>query len=695
MTTLPRRGPGGVILSGAGVVEQDASNAALPMAAASRAFQTTTEAIGNVAETRQKMSYYEGIIREGAAEAEARRLAAEFDIALDRERFEALGGANPVPAGNLSAFGAERGKAIFDEFIGRASDELVRNRLQPRLEQTQAKWQLQIDDDARNRMVDKAKADILQTGRLLANQYHSAPSPAARATTVKALDDTLAAAKRAGIMSEEGAAVFRAKWIDAAQSDAIVAAASINPPAAMSMLDTPEFSTMDPGTKERLRGAIQADIKTADRLAKADAVEQNRRAVIDQRYTLDALAVQQAKGKLLTETEISEFENKNTILPENRGAWHAIKVQAARAGAKAEKDAAKHKDIIDRMSAGHRVSQQELDSVARALPPGTPLAEVANVALASARQIRMIPTDARRALEAALYNGSPEDRVVAASAIREMGDDAGLNKEDQYVASFISNLTAAGSSPADTAKKVDQFRQAHDMKAREQLAETWGGRKGGLSKRAFEAVESMFGGQDEGAAGAYVDAAALWEQEARAAAVVTGDLKQAEAAANDALKRGYGPSRVALGGFTIAPPEKKFSIYGDPDTDAEWIGRQINDRFNQRVGPNVATHSGETPWRDRLFLLADHVTQRALRAGMDPEYAVMRLDPDTGKISHVIDFNDIRGLAYFTPDRNKEMTRLSEKERDETDKGVDAARKQRDDMQRRAASPNDAFGVSP
>ena len=682
MTTQPRRGPGGVILSGAGVVEQDATNAGLPMAAASRAFQTTTEAIGNVAETRQRMSYYEGIIKEGAAEAEARRLSAEFAIALDRERFEAVEGANPVPAGGLSAFGAERGKALFEETMGRASDDLVRNRLQPRLEQTQAKWQLQIDSDARVKLVDKAKADIIETGRLLAAQYHSAASPAARAATLKSVDEMLTAATSAGIMPAEGAAVFRAKWLDAAQSDAVVAAASINPQAALSMLDAPEFSAMDPGAKERLRGAIQADVKTADRLAKADAVEQNRLAVLDQRATLDALAVQQAGGKILTATEISEFESKNTILPENRAAWQAVKVQAARAGAKIEEDAAERKEITGRIAAGQQVSQADLDKVARPLPAGTPLADVANVALSAARQIRMIPTDARRALEAALYSGTPEDRVVAASAIREMGDAAGLSKEDQYVASFITNLTAIGASPADVAKKVDQFRQASDMEARERLAETWGGRKGLLNGKAFEAVESMFGAPDEGASGAYVDAAALWAQEARAAAVVTGDLKQAEAAANDALKRGYGPSRVAIGGFTIAPPEKRFAIHGDRDADAEWIARQINERFNERAEPDLLNPSQEAPWRDMLFLFADHETQKALRAGRDPEYAVMRKDPATGKISQVIDFNDKRGFAYFTPDRNKELARLAEQEVADT---AERMRKAEEERKRMAA----------
>lgn len=661
MTTQPRRGAGGVILSGAGVVEQDATNAGLPMAAASRAFQATTEAIGNVAETRQRMSYYEGIIKEGAAEAEARRLSTEFAIALDRERFEAVEGANPVPAGNLSAFGAERGKALFDETIGRASDDLVRNRLQPRLEQTQAKWQLQIDSDARAKLVDKAKADIIETGRLLATQYHSAGSSAGRAAAVRAVDEMLTAAKRAGIMPAEGAAVFRGKWLDDAQTAAVIGIARTDPRAARAALSGGEFPDIDPTGRERLLAALEVDER--QQAARNKAEQKERETEADQAWRERWFDVDEAlqNGDAVTLAEIDDRAAKDPPSAKNLAAFRRIRGAVARQSAK-RKEKAKEIAQTDALIAHGFAPETKGDldkwyaargqrTVEEALADGVKLAG----------QIRQVPTLVTRVADGLLYSNVPEMRVMAASAIAKMGDASGVGKESRSVAYAITRMAENNIPPATIATRIDKMRAAGEAPGRESRINTGFGEKGGMLKIAQDAVAAKFG-DDVLGTNAGPEAVDYWKETFRNAYVVHGDRNLAAQEATDAVSKGYGKSKLAKSGFTQAPPEKMFSIYGDLNADAEWIGRQLNDRFNERAEPDLLNPSLEAPWRDHLFLFADGETQKALRAGRAPEYAVMKVDPATGGISHVIDFNDKRGLAYFTPDRNKELARLAEQE---------------------------------
>jgi len=661
MTTQPRRGPGGVILSGAGVVEQDATNAGLPMAAASRAFQTTTGAIGNVAETRQRMSYYEGIIKEGAAEAEARRLSTEFAIALDRERFEAVEGANPVPAGNLSAFGAERGKALFDETIGRASDDLVRNRLQPRLEQTQAKWQLQIDSDARAKLVDKAKADIIETGRLLATQYHSAGSPAGRAAAVRAVDEMLTAAKRAGIMPEEGAAVFRAKWLDDAQTAAVVGIARTDPRAARAALAGGEFPDIDPAGKERLLASL--DVDERQQAARIEAEQRERETEADQAWRERWFDVDEAlqNGDALTLAEIDERAAKDPPSAKNLAGFRRIRAAVARQGARRD-DASKEIAQTDALIAQNfaPATKEKLDKWYAARGQRT-AEQVLDDGVKLAWQIRQVPTQVTRVADGLLYNSDPNVRIMAASAISKMGDASGVGKESRSVAYAIARMAENNIPPATIATRIDKMRAAGEAPGRESRINTGFGEKGGMLKIAQDAVAAKFGDNVLGT-NAGPEAVDYWKETFRNAYVVHGDRNLAAQEATDAVSKGYGKSKLAKSGFTQAPPEKMFSIYGDLNADAEWIGRQLNDRFNERAEPDLLNLSLEAPWRDHLFLFADGETQKALRAGRAPEYAVMKVDPATGGISHVIDFNDKRGLAYFTPDRNKELARLAEQE---------------------------------
>lgn len=682
MTTLPRRGPGGVILSGAGVVEQDAGNAALPMAAASRAFQTTTEAIGNVAETRQKMSYYEGIIREGVAEAEARRLAAEFDIALDRERFGAVGGANPVPADKMSAFGAERGKALFDETIGRASDELVRNRLQPRLEQTQAKWQLQIDSDARNRLVDKAKADIIETGRLFANQYHSAPSPAARATTVKALDDMLAAATRTGIMTAEGAAVFRAKWLDDAQTSAVVGIARTDPRAARAALAGGEFPDIDPAGKERLLASL--DVDERQQAARIEAEQRERETEADQAWRERWFDVDEAlqNGDTLTLAEIDERAAKDPPSAKNLAGFRRIRAAVARQGARRD-DASKEIAQTDALIAQNfaPATKEKLDKWYAARGQRT-AEQVLDDGVKLAWQIRQVPTQVTRVADGLLYNSDPNVRIMAASAISKMGDASGVGKESRSIAYAINSMAANGVPPATISTRIDQMLAAGEAPGRESRINTGFGEKGGMLAIAQQAVAELFGNEMLGT-NAGPEAVDYWKETFRNAYMVHGIRNLAAQEATDAVSRGYGKSKLAMGGFTQAPPETMFAIYGDQDTDAEWIGDQLNERYNVRGDAGLMNLSSVPPWRHRLRLMVDPVTLSDIRAGNPPRYLVVKQDPDTPqKYMLAVDTAAPQGMAYFTPDRNKELARIADQQKAE---GAERVRKAEEERKRIAA----------
>ena len=149
------------------------------------------------------------------------------------------------------------------------------------------------------------------------------------------------------------------------------------------------------------------------------------------------------------------------------------------------------------------------------------------------------------------------------------------------------------------------------------------------------------------------------------------------------MSKGYGKSKLAMGGFTQAPPETMFAIYGDQDTDAEWIGDQLNERYNVRGDADLMNPSSVPPWRHRLRLMVDPVTLSDIRAGNPPRYLVVKQDPDTPqKYMLAVDTAAPQGVAYFTPDRNKELARIADQQKAE---GAERVRKAEEERKRIAA----------